>query len=824
MELINQNQDIQGIRYHFAGCFSLITEDWQKKRIKNIQNSQTDILETANKKPSKTTSNHINMNKLQLVLIIFFLSIINVTYAQTPPSDANIFGHVTCRGGHLPLSTITIEGTTIGTATDNTGHYKLVNLPEGTFTLKVQSIGYKSQTQEVTTKAGTTLEINFDIEEDVIALDQVVVSSNRNEVKRKDATTIVNTISPKTFAATNSVCLAEGMSFQPGLRVETNCQNCGFQQVRINGLDGPYSQILIDSRAIFSALSGVYGIEQIPANMIERVEVVRGGGSALFGSNAIAGTINIITKEPNYNSFELGSNTSIINKNAIDQTINLNTSLITDDNKAGIVMFGSMRNRDHYDANGDGFSEIALLENSTFGFRSYYKLSTYSKISLEYHHLNEFRRGGNKFELQPHETDITEQTEHNINSGGLTYTLLSKDYKSKFSLYTSAQQTVRKSYYGAEQDANAYGHTDDLAFVAGSQYNYNFDKFLFAPSQLTTGLEYQMNNLHDKMPGYNRDLLQEVGIIGYFIQNEWKTKKINFLLGARADKHNLIDAVILSPRANFMYKISDDFSARLTYSKGFRAPQAFDEDLHIMAVGGEVMLIQLAEDLKTETSNSYSASLDYYFNVFGLQTNFLVEGFYTHLNDVFVIEQIGTDAQGNMLMERRNGSGAKVYGINTELRTAFSRYLQMQAGFTFQKSLYTEAEQWAENETVEPTKYLMRTPDNYGYFTFTFNPIKTSAISLSGVYTGTMYVPHYAGYIDTDVLEKSPDFMELNFKIAQNFKLGTNMQLQLNAGVQNILNSYQTDFDKGTYRDSGYIYGPSRPRTFFFGIKIGSNL
>ena len=89
------------------------------------------------------------------------------------------------------------------------------------------------------------------------------------------------------------------------MRVENNCQNCGFQQVRINGLEGPYTQILVDSRPIFSALTGVYGLEQIPANMIERVEIMRGGGSALFGSSAIAGTINIITKEPLRNSARL---------------------------------------------------------------------------------------------------------------------------------------------------------------------------------------------------------------------------------------------------------------------------------------------------------------------------------------------------------------------------------------------------------------------------------------------------------------------------------------------------------------------------------------
>lgn len=93
------------------------------------------------------------------------------------------------------------------------------------------------------------------------------------------APTLVNVLDAKVFTTTNAVNLAQGLNFQPGVRVETNCQNCGFQQVRINGLDGPYTQILIDSRPIFSALSGVYGLEQIPANMIERVEVMRGGGS-----------------------------------------------------------------------------------------------------------------------------------------------------------------------------------------------------------------------------------------------------------------------------------------------------------------------------------------------------------------------------------------------------------------------------------------------------------------------------------------------------------------------------------------------------------------
>ena len=173
--------------------------------------------------------------------------------------------------------------------TDASGHYFLKNLPEGEFTMEVSAVGYKTVSRKYFKKR-ETLEENFEIEEDLIALDGVVVSANRSETTRRMAPTLVNVMDVKVFENTNSSTLSQGLNFQPGVRVENNCQNCGFQQVRINGLDGPYTQILIDSRPIFSALAGVYGLEQIPANMIERVEVMRGGGSALFGSSAIAGS------------------------------------------------------------------------------------------------------------------------------------------------------------------------------------------------------------------------------------------------------------------------------------------------------------------------------------------------------------------------------------------------------------------------------------------------------------------------------------------------------------------------------------------------------
>ena len=453
-------------------------------------------------------------------------------------SDANIIGHVLDKktGEHLSYITIALKGTTIGTVTDATGHYFLKNLPEGNFVLEASSVGYKTISRNVSLRKGKTLEENFELEEDAVALDGVVVSANRSVTKRRLAPTLVNVVDMKMFENTNSPTLSQGLNFQPGVRVETNCQNCGFQQVRINGLDGPYTQILIDSRPIFSALSGVYGLEQIPANMIERVEVMRGGGSALFGSSAIAGTINIITKEPLRNSGQLAHTlTSIGGSSSFDNNTSLNASLVTDNHRAGLYVFGQNRHRDAYDHDGDGYSEMPKLKNQTVGFRSFLKTSTYSKLTFEYHHLQEFRRGGNLLNRPPHEADIAEQIQHSINGGGLKFDYFAPNEKHRLTVYTSAQHTDRDSYYGSKKDQNAYGKTTDLTFIGGSQYVYSFGKCLFMPADLTAGLEYNRDNLKDDMWGYNRYTKQTVNIGSAFLQNEWKNEKWSILLGGRLD-------------------------------------------------------------------------------------------------------------------------------------------------------------------------------------------------------------------------------------------------------------------------------------------------
>lgn len=658
---------------------------------------------------------------------------------------------------------------------------------------------------------------------DAFMLDQVVVTSSKSEVKRRNSPALVN-VMPSTLLTTVGACsLADGLSFQPGVRVENDCQNCGFTQVRINGLDGHYSQILMNSRPVFSALTGVYGLEQIPANMIDRVEVMRGGGSALFGSSAIGGTVNIITKDPSENNARVSHTlTSIGPSGKLDNNTTLNASVVTNNNKAGIFIYGQSRYRDGYDHNDDGFTEVAQLKTQTLGARTFLRTSDASKLTLEYHNTHEYRRGGDQLDEPAHLAMIAEQVEHDIHGGEATFDLWMRDHTDKLSVFTAMMDTKRKSYYGSDMDPNAYGRTSDIVVTAGTQWTHPMQRFLFMPAELVAGLEYSYNRLHDVTIGYEHDILQKVNIYSGYLQNEWRNDRWGFLIGARVDKHSLIDHAIVSPRANIRFNPSRGCNFRLSYSTGFRSPQAYDEDFHVAIVGGDRVVTVLAPGLKQESSQSVSASADLYHTFGRVQTNLLVEGFYTDLSDVFALRQLDTpDAQGNAVLERYNGSGARVMGINIEAKAFFSARFDIQAGVTLQRSRYKKPEVWSDNPDVAPEKRMFRTPDAYGYFTANWQIRKPLKAIVTGTFTGPMTVQHMEGSgTDIDLAVRTESFFDASAKLVYCFNIFRQVDIDVSAGVSNIFNSYQHDFDTGLRRDSGYIYGPSLPRSLTAGISV----
>jgi outer membrane receptor for ferrienterochelin and colicins len=672
-----------------------------------------------------------------------------------------------------------------------------------------------------------------------------VVSADRNAKSRRETPTIVNAINAKLFERTQNVTLSEGLNFAPGLRMENNCQNCGFTQVRMNGLEGPYSQILINSRPVFSGLAGVYGLELIPANMIERVEVIRGGGSAMYGSNAIAGTINLITKDPVSNSFSAGASGGIsgVGMNqpvAGDLSLNLNGSFTSDDFKTGMSLFGFMRERDPFDANGDGFSEIASISNTTLGTRLYQRIASRGKLTVDYFNINEFRRGGNKFELPMHETDITESVTHKINSGALSYDVLLRD-EDKFSAFFSAQGVNRDSYYGANQDLSAYGKTVDFTYSSGVQYIRMINYFLFSPASLTSGIEMNGGNLNDEKLGYY-DVVedkhygntmvsdQKMTTQAAFVQSEWKMDKAVLTAGVRFDHYNVSDKTkessdvignVFSPRISLLYNLTSHLQFRTGFARGFRAPQIFDEDLHIETSGSRQVIHKNDPNLKQESSNSFNASLDYSTHFDKWQFQILAEGFYTRLIDPFANEYGTPDEDGTVVYTRVNAEdGASVKGINLEFNASPSAKMQFQSGFTFQRSEFEKPQEFNE------TKFF-RSPDSYGYVSLNYSPNYLFNVAFTGNYTGPMLVPYFGPKLENPEqgqLNKTGSFFDAGIKLSYQLRLTDVLKMEINAGIKNIFNSYQDDFDSGIDRDPGYIYGPISPRTIYLGVKFGSLL
>ena len=344
---------------------------------------------------------------------------------------------------------------------------------------------------------------------------------------------------------------------------------------------------------------------------------------------------------------------------------------------------------------------------------------------------------------------------------------------------------------------------------------------------LTSGFEYQLNDTEDAIPGYNRIVDQNVNSFGLYSQYEWKPlERFTALIGARLDHIDVdgfyqiqdinrtsdVTQTVLSPRLTLLYNFTEDLQFRGGYARGFRAPQAFNEDLHISSVGGEQRFVILSDDLESEFSNAYTASLNYSKEFNKIQTSLLVEGFYTTLENPFTLVSTGTSLpNGSILEESRNGSGAYVAGTNIEFNLSPSKALLFQAGITYQRSIYDEdqllfeADGTSPSETDVVTNQFVRSPNVYGFFNTNWTVSESFNVDLTGFMK----------------LEETPDFMDVTAKLTYHLDLDEHLHVEFSGGVQNLFDSYQQDFDLGALRDSDYIYGPNRPRSFFFGIRFG---
>ena len=718
----------------------------------------------------------------------------------------------------------------MGVSADENGNYVIENAPLGHHHIIASAVGMITKKPHIDIVKGINT-INIELVASVYNLDQVVVTGTKTFKRRTQSPVIVNVMDSRQLESVQACNLAEGLNFQPGLRVETDCQTCNYTQLRMNGLAGGYSQILINGRPIFSPLTGLYGMEQIPTNMIDRIEIVRGGGSSLYGSSAIGGIVNVITKLPTTNNFSFGYDYSRINSSADDKVFHGNATVVSNNKNSGATFFVNNRNRMWYDHNGDNYSELPAIKDNTFGSNFFFLPSKNQKIEVNMGSLHEYRFGGEMITGAPHFAMQSEERVHDVLLGNLDYQLNFNDGNSSIITYLAAQQTKREHYTGIRPEAGAdeehlanppYGASLNTTKQGGFQLNHKINK-LFGPNVFTIGSEYVSDNVMDEISAYNYLIDQKVITLGTFVQSDWHlTENFNLLSGARFDKHSLLDNVVVSPRLSLLYKLRQETQFRISYSAGFRAPQAFDTDLHMAFAGGGISRIVLANDLKEESSKSLSASVNYDKATEHCVYGFTFEGFYTHLNDAFYQDPSGEDEFGEVFT-KRNGAAATVKGLNMEFRANFEQKLQIESGLTLQKSLYDEPVSYSDE--LESRKEFLRTPNHYGYATLSCNPSSKLSFSANLIHTGVMDILHLAGDPEQteDEFIKSPAFNVIGLKatyIQQLSRVGA--KLAYSVGIKNLTNDYQHSLDTLKDRDSNFVYGPNLPITVYFGLVLKS--
>jgi outer membrane receptor for ferrienterochelin and colicins len=662
-------------------------------------------------------------------------------------------------------------------------------------------------------------------------ISEVVITGTKTFKRKTESAVIVNILDSKTLNNLQVCNLSEGLKFQPGLRVETNCQTCNYTQLRMNGLQGGYSQILINGRPIFSPLMGLYGMEQLPVNMIEKIEIIRGGGSSLYGSSAIGGTVNVITKLPKKSGYEVGSFLQSIDGKSNDFNITGNATLVSDSHNAGVTFFFNKRNRDFFDANQDNFSELPKLDLTSLGLTSFLKLNQNQKLEFSLSHLEEYRLGGEMADKSAYLRQQSEERTHRIWMASADYHLNVNQDKTTLILYAALQTTKRNHYTGIYPDSAEeirahlenppYGLSNTTTWQGGMQLNHDLVNLFKRRHVITLGSEYISDEVQDEIASYRYKVDQHTKNLGSFVQSDWDiSDKLNILSGVRMDKHNLIENLVFNPRLALLYKSNSSTQFRLSYGTGFRAPQAFDTDLHIAFAGGGVSRVRLDPNLKEERSQSISASVNYDKVWNKVISGFTLESFYTKLQNAFILENLGQDSFGE-LFEKRNGQSATVKGFTLELRANYNRKIQIETGATLQNSEFENPVEYIQG--VEPRRLFLRTPNSYGFANISFTPDKIWSFNLNYVYTGSMEIAHFGGAINftRDQMVETKSFSEFNCKVSYTLCLSKfKHDIELFAGMKNLLNDYQNDFDLGKNRDSNYIYGSSMPRSFFIGIKL----
>lgn len=714
-------------------------------------------------------------------------------------------------GNPVPGATIEVPEQNLVVTSDAQGLFVFRDVAPGAVTVTARAEGfYPSRPKQLVLSPGSSVELEIELVAKAPVVQNIVVTGTQTEHLQTEAPVRTDVVSALDLRERRTpVNLAEALTATvTGVRVETTCQNCRVTTVRLNGLEGKYVQILEDGLPAVSSVALTYALDQIPTEFIESVEIVKGGASALYGPNAVAGVINLIRREPKVTGLSFSSQTGW-EYGRPSQVVGLvGQAQKLPGQFSGDFYFRGFRAAS-IDRDRDGFSDAPRRKSWAGGATLFrWLLEGRGRLVFGGGSLSEFRRGGDHLDWRPHQTWITEMADTGQSNGFVRWqhTLSANTY---YRLAASATVLERDTYYGAQFDPNAYGHTENPLWVVDSQLAHQA-----GPHSLLGGFQFQSERVRDHILAYQRHYDELFRNTGIYFQDEIRSgSRLTVVAGLRADRANTLDHWVISPRANIRLGFGNHWNLRMGLSTGFRAPVIFEEDLHVAAVGGMGFVIVNASDLREERSVSGTASLDYVGAVRARPFSAGVNLFWTRLDDVFVLAEEPVPGSPFRRFVRRNAPGSHVRGIQFDLSAQLHSRLSLRSGMTFQAARY---------RTPEPefgSLHQFRSPSWYGFVSTEVSLGGGVSLYVNGDWTGPMYVPHYAGYIPFDRLEHTRSFTVWDARLVRSWTWADGQKVRLFAALENAFDSFQPDLDRGPFRDASYMYGPRQMRTVRFGLE-----
>lgn len=738
--------------------------------------------------------------KKYIYLILLFSSAL---YAQT----GTISGSIREKGQPVPLANIVLHSLNYNLTADENGNYEIKNVPFGTYEITVSYIGFATVSKKVTVNKTEPTTVNIILIEDNQSLDEVVITGTMKEVSRSESPIPVEIITPKLFKKNPTASLFEAVGMVNGVQPQLNCNVCNTGDIHINGMEGPYTLILIDGMPIVSALSTVYGLSGIPNSIVERIEVVKGPASSLYGSEAMGGIINVITKTP-AKAPQVSADFFVTDWGELstDAAVKINAGKAT--SLLGINYFNyNVR----ADKNGDNFTDVTQQNRISIFNKWNFERAENRVASIAARYVYEDRWGG--------EMNWDKQWRGSDSIYGESIYTNRAEVIGLYQLPTTERIFTQFSYNWHDQDS-WYGNTPYMATQQVAFVQAYWDKQFGEKHNFLLGGAMRYTKYDDNTPATaSEDGImnqpQKTPLPGLFIQDEWALSEKHKVLGGYRFDYDKNHGGIHSPRVAYKFSPNSNNTLRASFGTGFRVVNLFTED-HAALTGARDVVI--AEELKPE--RSYNSNLNY---VLKVPTDYLflgfdITGFYSYFTNK-IVGDFDTDPT-KIIYDNLNGHAiSQGVSLNTDLTFTFP--LKIMAGIS-----YMDVFQIEDNKRSQQ----LHAPKWSGNFVASYSFSKSYSMDVTGNWYGPMRLPIEPNDYRP---EYSPWFCITNIQFTKKFDYG----LEIYGGMKNIFDFVPKDplmrpfdpFNKhvndpvnnpnGYTFDTSYNYASMQGRRVFLGMR-----